>query len=222
MRKIAVASALVGLALLTACSGSHATEAQISKAVEHYMNGAAAKLPSCESLIDHKGWYKVVNGEGCRQGDEIEATASFDCTRGDSLVYFGDKPAFWGLSDGALHQVASQGALTNDAGYRAAYKKCNAPAPSSRAASIDMAPNQRYLRDISDAHDPALSTKPVPLIGYGHEICADLDAGTTVGQVTILDSLVPDARVAVIAAAVTDLCPQNKAALTRATSRAGH
>jgi hypothetical protein len=61
---------------------------------------------------------------------------------------------------------------------------------------------------LAELHAAGITGKDVPLIGYGHEVCADLDAGWTPDRIGRLGFTGRDAAT-LIGAAVTNLCPQH-------------
>lgn len=129
--KKVVAGVLVSVSAvaLTACSNNSGkvTDAQASSAVSKAVAKALGTddVPTCDSLLGKPDWAKVADDKGCKQGDSLQATASFDCKDGSKFFYFGENPAFYGNSKGALHKATvSSDNLNDDPGYAAAYKAC--------------------------------------------------------------------------------------------------
>jgi len=83
---------------------------------------------------------------------------------------------------------------------------------STASAASSQSPDQQFVAAVHQ-HVPAVQAKPVAIAGYGHEACADMDAGWTERQLDesgFQPELSSPARHVLVELSAQYLCPQNK------------
>lgn len=129
MKRIGVlAATIAATAGLTACGGGSPTQSQVSKAVQQYISKAVDSVPDCASLVGKVGdaWYKQLNDNGCKIGnDNIQGTASYDCSDGSSLIWAGSGPVYFGNSKGVFQEQPKDTSFDTSTPFGKAYAACD-------------------------------------------------------------------------------------------------
>jgi Protein of unknown function (DUF732) len=79
-------------------------------------------------------------------------------------------------------------------------------------------PDTAYIADLQASGATFATMKPVPLIGYGHELCSDLDGGQTVADISgsaLIGDIEAKAWNVMVRAAVKHFCPQHRDEVSR-------